>query len=128
MRSLILPALMLAFVSGSACFQPAKPVAAPVPPAPVAPAPSAAQATTAFILEVAAPADESVVRQSLLQVQGRTEPDAVLTINGEAVEVDAGGNFSVTVRLEEGPNSIEVLASDFLGHQASRVLTVIFIP
>ena len=80
----------------------------------------------AFFLEIAAPKDESVVRESTLTVQGQTAPDAVVSVNGLPVEVDASGNFSVTVALDPGPNPIEVIASDFSGNQQSRVISVIY--
>jgi uncharacterized protein YfaP (DUF2135 family) len=81
----------------------------------------------AFFLEIAAPKNESVVRESSLMVRGRTVPDAVVSVNGQPVEVDASGNFSTTVTLEEGPNALEVIASDFRGHQQSRVVSVIYV-
>jgi len=94
------------------------------------PAPGAAPAQVAapagFFLEVAAPKDESVVQESSVQVRGRTAPDAVVSVNGQPVEVDASGNFSATITLEKGPNSIEVIASDFWGAQQSRVISLIY--
>jgi hypothetical protein len=72
-----------------------------------------------------APQDESVVSQSSVMVQGRTVPDAVVSVNGRTAEVDASGNFTITVTLELGPNSIEVIVSDFRGNQQSRVISVI---
>jgi uncharacterized protein YfaP (DUF2135 family) len=98
----------------------------------VAPTSAPTEATTAtaaraFFLEVTAPGDEEVLRTSPVEVQGRTMPDAVVSVNGEAVEVDADGQFLRSVALEEGPNTIEVIASDFQGNQESVVLTVIFV-
>jgi len=43
-------------------------------------------------------------------------------------DVDQDGNFSVTVNLEEGPNIIEVVASDQLGHEKSYSIAVIYVP
>jgi hypothetical protein len=43
------------------------------------------------------------------------------------VDVDAEGKFSTMVTLEEGPNPIEVLASDFEGNEGSVTLTVIYV-
>ena len=48
-------------------------------------------------------------------------------MNGVLVEVDADGNFSTAVALDEGPNSIEVIASDYEGNEASKILTVIYL-
>jgi len=61
-----------------------------------------------------------------VEVRGRTAPDAVVSINGQPVEVDGSGNFSGMVSLENGPNSIEVIASDFRGNQQSRVISLVY--
>jgi len=83
--------------------------------------------TTALPLTVTAPEDESVVNSAEVMVKGETNPDAVVTVNGTVADVDAEGKFSAVVSLEEGPNVIEVNASDFEGREASEVLSVIYV-
>lgn len=94
------------------------------------PAPGGASVLVAtpagFFLDVVAPKDESVVQESLVQVSGRTVPDAVVSVNGQPVDVDASGNFSATVTLENGPNWIEVIASDFWGTQQFTAVSLIY--
>ena len=136
-------ALLILVLTFTACSKAAAPSSAPSPAssgglsapaassAPVvdtAPTSGADSGVTAvaFFLEIAAPKDESVVRESTLTVQGQTARDAVVSVNGLQVEVDASGNFSVTVALDPGPNPIEVIASDFSGNQQSRVISVIY--
>lgn len=135
------PALMALALIFAACSQAAVPASVPPPtatlaaarapaasPAPigiVTPAPKEALAT--FFLEIVTPKDESVVQNASVLVQGRTAPDAVVSVNGQPAEVDASGNFSATITLEPGPNSIEVIASDFLDNQDSKVITVIYV-
>ena len=77
-------------------------------------------------LTVTEPQDETTVYTSDIVVKGQTNSDAVVSVDGVTIEVDAEGNFSTTVTLEEGPNLIEVLASDFEGNEGSVVLTVIY--
>lgn len=77
-------------------------------------------------LTVTEPQDEATVYAADLLVKGHTEVDAVVSVEGVSVEVDADGNFSTVVTLEEGPNLIEVEASDFEGNEGSVVLTVIY--
>lgn len=79
-------------------------------------------------LNVTSPANESVVYAFSTQVVGETEPDAVVSVNGVPVEVEAGGQFTTTVSLEEGPNAIEIIATNYEGEEASTVLVVIRIP
>jgi len=82
---------------------------------------------SAIPLAVTEPQDETTVYAADLVVRGQTEPDAVVSVNEAVVEVDAEGKFSTTVTLEEGPNPIEVLASDFEGNEGSVTLTVIYV-
>ncbi len=80
----------------------------------------------AIPLTVFEPADETTVYTSDIIVRGQTDPDAVVSVNEAVVDVDADGKFSTTVVLEEGPNLIEVTASNFEGNENSLVLTVIY--
>jgi len=82
--------------------------------------------TTALPLEVTEPQDESVVSTSEVTVKGVTTADAVVSVNGTLVDVDEDGKFSTVVSLEEGPNTIEVTASDFEDNEASKALYVIY--
>ena len=71
---------------------------------------------------------ESVVHTSTVSISGLTTPDAVVSVNGVLVNVDGDGRFTGTLSLEQAPNLIEVVASDFQGNKVSAVLTVIYIP
>jgi hypothetical protein len=82
---------------------------------------------SAIPLTITEPQDETTVYTADLVVKGQTEPDAVVSVNEAVVDVDAEGKFSTTVTLEEGPNPIEVLASDFEGNEGSVTLTVIYV-
>ncbi len=93
------------------------------PPEEVTPPP-----TPEFFLTVTQPADDSIISTDKVEVRGRTSPDAVVSINGELVEVDEEGNFTMMVVLEEGPNIIEVIASDLEGNQESRTLVIMYVP
>lgn len=116
----------------------ATPSATPVSAPTVAPAPTVALAPTAtptpvletpapFFLRVTAPQSESVVTTAVIQVTGETAVDAVASVNSQIAEVDATGRFQVSLTLAEGPNIIEVVASDFSGNQAQELRTVIFV-
>ena len=94
----------------------------------VMPIPTAEDALpTELFLEIIGPDDGSEVTQSTVVVQGRTTPDAVVSIGDEAIGVDAQGDFAVQVSLEVGPNIIEVVASNVAGEQKSTVLSLFFI-
>lgn len=79
------------------------------------------------LLTISEPQDETIVYSADLVVKGQTEPDAVVSVNEVVVDVAADGKFSTTITLEEGPNLIEVVASDFEGNEESASVTVIYV-
>lgn len=107
-----------------------EPTPTPTPePAPTpVPTPTPAPTLVGFFLKVTEPKDESIVTSSVIPVSGTTSPDAVVSVNGEVVEVDERGNFSTMLTLEEGPNTIEVVATDFEGNKESTILAIVYIP
>jgi hypothetical protein len=91
------------------------------------PIPPAAQAEQQLSLKITEPADESVVKSDAINLSGSVSTTAEITINGASVAVE-NGNFTATVELEEGPNSLEVRASDGKGHEEVKVLTIVYLP
>jgi bacillopeptidase F len=83
---------------------------------------------TSFFLTVTQPVDSSTTNSDKVEVKGRTSLGAVVSVNGELAEVDDGGSFTTMVVLEEGPNLIEVIASDLEGNQESRTLVIMYVP
>ena len=79
-----------------------------------------------FLLLVTEPQNESIVSVPALPLSGRTGPNAILSINGRSVPVDRFGYFSSSVRLDEGPNIIDVVATNDDGRTLSTVLAVIY--
>ena len=87
------------------------------------------QATGALFLQMLSPTtDELFVTQSSYEFSGRTTVDALLSVNDSVLEVDEEGRFAFAMDLEEGPNVIEVVASNALGEQFDEVLLVIYEP
>ena len=118
------------------------PTATPVPTATVPPSPTATPEPTAtplatatpeptlateLFLEVITPEDGSVVSQETIVIEGITTPDAVVSIDGGTIGVNAQGKFSVEVSLQEGANIIEAAASNLTGEQESTLLSVVYI-
>jgi parallel beta-helix repeat protein len=60
--------------------------------------------------------DVTLTNQSSMHFNGTTEPDAVMTLEGKPVQLDAGGNFSVLLELQEGTNVFELKAVDIAGN------------
>lgn len=83
---------------------------------------------TALVLQVTSPADEATVTSASLTVTGQTKAGATVTVNEELAAVNASGNFSATVTLAEGINTIDVIASDVDGNIVTATLTVTYLP
>jgi hypothetical protein len=95
----------------------------------------AAGAATALVVGTAplrvtilAPADEAVVSVPQVDVSGLAPAGSVITLNDTLVVVDASGQFSATLPLQEGPNQLDIVASDADGNQASTQLIVTYDP
>lgn len=88
------------------------------------PVPSPETPPTGFFLTVSQPADGSIVDISSVEVMGRTSPEAIVSVNNEITIADTQGTFATTITLAEGPNIVEVIASDEEGNEARTSLTV----
>ena len=88
----------------------------------------ASEIPTGLFLKITNLPKESVVRTGTISISGLTTPDALVSVNGVLVNVDGDGAFKATVSLQQEPNLIEIVASDFQGNKVSAVLTIIYIP
>lgn len=101
--------------------------------APVATSTRAASASPrsnshALTLAVTNPVDASIVNTHTVMVAGQSLPDAVVSVNGELANMDPQGNFHLTIQLDEGPNILEVVASDDSGTEVNAILSLIYEP
>jgi flagellar hook assembly protein FlgD len=71
----------------------------------------------------------SRVREANLTVEGLTDPDAVVQVEGDptVIPVDAEGRFTLKQQLLEGSNVIEVTATDPAGNVATVAREVILV-
>jgi subtilisin family serine protease len=75
-------------------------------------------------LNVISPQDGLVTSSSSVRVEGFTEVDADLRVNGISTVVLANGSFLRIQNLVEGPNPISVVATDPAGNSKSVDLTI----
>jgi cytoskeletal protein RodZ len=75
-------------------------------------------------LVIEAPKTQSVVSERRIDVLGRTDSDATITINGINVLVRSDGKFFDQVNLESGVNKLNVVATSRLGKTVTKVLEV----
>lgn len=80
------------------------------------------------VLNVTAPVDGSITNDETCVVSGTTNDatssPVVLTVNGEEVTVGSDGSFSTEITLEEGENTITVIATDTAGKSTTVTRTV----
>ena len=95
--------------------------------APVVP-PTVVSGEAGLWLQVASPLDEAMVDAPQVDVLGSALAGAVISVNDEILLVGADEQFRAVVLLEEGPNLIEVLASDENGNEVSALLTITYEP
>ena len=74
------------------------------------------------------PPDGIETAEPTIPVIGGTRADAVVGVNGTPVEVNVLGIFSTTVTLEDGPNFIEVVATDIQGNVRFQTVAVFYLP
>jgi hypothetical protein len=60
--------------------------------------------------------DGETFNQAVLQLDGRTDPGAIVQVNGQVVPVGEGGDFQLALQLFEGQNIIDVSARDQSGN------------
>lgn len=83
---------------------------------------------SAIMLSVTSPANGSTVKTPTITVKGKTVPKAEVWVNDQDVRADASGNFSATVTLDEGENTITVTANDDDGNASEKEITVNYEP
>jgi len=79
-------------------------------------------------LSIDSPKDFTEVSQKQIEIAGKTDSDATLSINNENVSLDEQGKFKEQITLKEGLNEIEIKAVSKLGRQKTVKKTVQFVP
>ncbi len=76
------------------------------------------------------PSKEQEVRGASIEVAGRTEPGATITLNGDPVAVGDDGRFATKLGLVDGANQLVLEAKDSAGNtsRTERALNVIDTP
>jgi len=83
--------------------------------------------TTAPVLTISTLSDGSWTNNELLNVAGEVTDDTgiqQLTVNEAVVTVNPDGSFSYPINLQEGPNTITVIATDLAGNQSTDTRTI----
>ncbi len=76
-------------------------------------------------LSLSQPQSNSTSTNGQLQVEGQTNPDSTLTLNGQSVQLDPDGKFKFTVGLATGSNTLRFEAVNKLGKSTVVERTVV---
>lgn len=74
------------------------------------------------------PQDGAVVQTPTITVIGQSPADTVISLNDIIYIVPADQFINIPVNLEEGPNVLEIVASDVSGNELTYILTVTYEP
>lgn len=74
------------------------------------------------------PPDGLTVSEPQVTILGATSLDAIVGVNDIPVDVNALGIFSSTVDLVEGPNLVEVVATDIVGNIRFQTVAIFYTP
>jgi hypothetical protein len=97
-------------------------------PVPTLPAPTPAAPTSEpLVLTITFPLDNAVAGEPQINLIGNVSRDAVLTVNND-IYVLPSGDFTIPLTLDEGPNALEIVASDTDGNEVDLILTVTYQP
>lgn len=77
-------------------------------------------------LVITAPKNNTTVSSPTITVKGKTVPKADVFVNEKETTADTTGNFSLSYTLEEGENSILVIANDADGNASEAELTIAY--
>ena len=91
--------------------------------------PVADQAATAVLfVRVVIPIEDDIevpLATTALAISGVSLGNAVLSVDGNLVDVDEQGGFTAMAQLDEGANEIGIVASDADGNQVTTTLFVV---
>ncbi len=76
-------------------------------------------------LEVFEPRDRQVIRQTSIEVSGRTDPGMALTINDQNVYVDSQGNFKAQIGIGNGPKDLVFTVRNKFDKSVSKTVSVV---
>ena len=62
-------------------------------------------------LSIVFPDNNFVTQEKVIKIQGYTEPETGIKINGDSVIVDHNGFFSKEINLKKGLNNVTIIAT-----------------
>lgn len=76
-------------------------------------------------LELINQSSEIVVSLEKINIEGKTDPSASISINSEIVGVESDGHFKQEIKLAEGLNTIEIIARNKANKESKKTVQVL---
>lgn len=89
-------------------------------------APQDFNTTNQITLTVTQPVNNEVVKSSTITVTGKTMPGAEVAVNDVDIKTTPQGDFSTNITLDEGENTVVIIAHDAQGNAAEKDITVTY--
>jgi len=86
---------------------------------------SVRQITTPPNLLISSPSSEQVIKESKVEIIGKTDEGSTLEINNQAVLLDDRGNFRQQVKLNPGLNTFEIKSTNRLKKEKTLQLQIL---
>jgi hypothetical protein len=81
--------------------------------------------TTHPTIDMIDPRGEVETEDAVYRIRGTVEAGSKLTLDGDPVQVNADGTFSIQVDLEVGDNVFKLAAEDVVGLESDREVTIV---
>lgn len=86
------------------------------------------QTSGSLTVRLLEPQDGDTLSTAVVTVRGEAPLETVVTVNDDILVVGEDRKFESDVALEEGPNVIEIVASDLEGNEVTFIVTVTYEP
>lgn len=63
-----------------------------------------------------------------VNLEGKTDPNCLVTVNNHLAIIDSEGNFSIKIGLNSGENSLEVISQNEAGNKQQQKISVTYTP
>lgn len=75
-------------------------------------------------LDIQEPKQNEVISESILEVRGKTDPYAIVFVDGEEARIALDGSFQKTLYVMSGDKTIEVISKNKFGKETRKKITV----
>lgn len=73
-------------------------------------------------LTLDSPGDGSEIKNSPVEVRGKTDPDATVLVNDFQAIIDSNGNWSYFLTLKQGDNEVKITSTDLAGNKTEKTV------